>query len=301
MSEKAIALIDTTLDLNSLGNVLAKSGYFSDTRDAAQAIVKVLAGQELGIGPITAMTGIYIVKGRVTLSANLIAATIKRSERYNYRVMEHTEKQCVVEFYESGESIGTSAFSMQDAQQASLGGDNWRKYPRNMLFARALSNGAKWFCPDIFGGPIYTPDELGADVDGETGEIVTVQARQPLNEIEAEEQRVLASIGSMTDAQVTNGTAALYEPNSGKPTADEIRGWLVTEGIMAANDHIKHVEAFVKLSPFAVAEILDKTTFLEWAHLYRQHRTSGLEPKEAAQLATKDWSDGLEAEPTNGE
>jgi hypothetical protein len=30
-----------------------------------------------------------------------------------------------------------------------------------MLYARALSNGAKWYCPDVFGGPIYTPDELG--------------------------------------------------------------------------------------------------------------------------------------------
>jgi hypothetical protein len=40
-----------------------------------------------------------------------------------------------------------------------------------MLYARALSNGAKWYCPDVFGGPIYTPDELGAVVDGETGEL----------------------------------------------------------------------------------------------------------------------------------
>jgi hypothetical protein len=37
-----------------------------------------------------------------------------------------------------------------------------------MLFARAMSNGARWYCPDVFAGPAYTPDELGADVDGET-------------------------------------------------------------------------------------------------------------------------------------
>ena len=50
---------------------------------------------------------------------------------------------------------------------------NWRKYPRNMLFARAISNGARWYCPDLFGGsPVYTPDELGAEVDGETGEVL---------------------------------------------------------------------------------------------------------------------------------
>ncbi len=28
-----------------------------------------------------------------------------------------------------------------------------------MLFARAISNGCKWFTPDVFGGPIYVPEE----------------------------------------------------------------------------------------------------------------------------------------------
>ncbi|RDT44717.1 hypothetical protein DXF87_27490, partial [Enterobacter roggenkampii] len=35
------------------------------------------------------------------------------------------------------------------------------KFPKNMLFARAMSNGVKWFTPDVFSGPVYTPEELG--------------------------------------------------------------------------------------------------------------------------------------------
>jgi hypothetical protein len=59
---------------------------------------------------------------------------------------------------------------MDDAKAANLKGENWTNYPRNMLFARAVSNGAKWFCPDLFGGaPVYTPEELGAALDGESG------------------------------------------------------------------------------------------------------------------------------------
>ena len=50
----------------------------------------------------------------------------------------------------------------------------WKNFPRNMLYARAISNGAKWHCPDVFGGPVYTPDELGATIDGETGEMIDV-------------------------------------------------------------------------------------------------------------------------------
>ena len=178
MSEKAL-VIHNDLDLGTLGSVLASSGFFADTRDAAQAIVKVLAGHELGFGPVASMTGVNIIKGKVALSANLMGAAVKRSGRYNYRVVTLTDAECAIEFYESGKIIGRSAFTIQDAQRAGLtGGDNWRKFPRNMLFARALSNGVKWYCPDVTGGPAYTPDELGALVD-EDGEVIETEIVTP--------------------------------------------------------------------------------------------------------------------------
>lgn len=166
----------------TLGNVLAKSGYFADSRDAAQAAVKVMAGQELGFGPVASMTGVYIVKGRVTLSANLMAAAIQRSQ-YAFRVREHTDQACRIEFFgpridgPGMESVGVSSFSMDDAKQAGLDkSETYRKFPKNMLYARALSNGAKWYCPDVFGGgPAYTPDELTDQVSYDTdGQIVGV-------------------------------------------------------------------------------------------------------------------------------
>jgi hypothetical protein len=187
-------------DPEKLGRVLAASGFFQDTRDAAQAVVKVLAGAELGFGPIAAMTGVYIVKGRVTLSANLMAACVKRHPKYDFRLRTLTNDACEVVYLDPRakcrvckgtgqladdklctECIGTgmlpygsSEFTMADARTAQLAnGENWKKYPRNMLFARAMSNGAKLHCPDAFAGaPVYTPDELGADVDPETGEII---------------------------------------------------------------------------------------------------------------------------------
>lgn len=167
----------------TLGNVLAKSGYFADSRDAAQAAVKVMAGQELGFGPIASMTGVYIVKGRVTLSANLMGAAIRNSGRCDFRVREHTDQCCRIEFYGpqldgSGmELLGTSEFTMDDAKRAGLDKDEtYRRFPRNMLYARALSNGAKWYCPDVFGGgPAYTPDELTDRVSYDAdGQIVAV-------------------------------------------------------------------------------------------------------------------------------
>lgn len=165
--------VTNNMDVMTLGKILVDSKFFADSRDAAQAVVKILAGQELGFGPIASMTGIYIVKNKVSLSANLMAAAIKRTGKYNYRVLTLNDDECSLAFLENGEQVGISSFTMKDAKKAVLAsGDNWTKFPRNMLFARALSNGAKWYCPDIFGGPVYTPDELGATVDGETGEVI---------------------------------------------------------------------------------------------------------------------------------
>jgi hypothetical protein len=59
----------------------------------------------------------------------------------------------------SGEELGESSFSLEDAKRAGLAGDNWRKYPRNMLYARAVSNAARWYAPEVLTG-VYLPDEM---------------------------------------------------------------------------------------------------------------------------------------------
>ncbi len=201
MNTQAIAIkstqaVSTLEDLTNLGQIFVKSGFFTDTRDAAQAIVKVMAGGELGFSPIASMTGVYIVKGKVSLSANLMAAAIKRSGKYNFRVRKLDARECEIEFFEKGESIGVSSFTMAEAQQAGLTNNaTWKNFPRNMLYARAMSNGSKWYCPDVFGGPIYTPDELGAVVDGETGEVIDLEPEPP-----AKPQPQPAKVVSMTAA-----------------------------------------------------------------------------------------------------
>jgi hypothetical protein len=206
------------MSLGDLGNILATSGYFADARQAAQAMVKVLAGRELGIGPISAMTGIYIVSGKVTLSANLIAGCIKRSNRYTYRVVELTDQRCELEFSENAKIAGTSTFAMADALRAGLttgkNAHSYQHYPKNMLFSRAISNGAKWYCPDIFAGPPYTPEELGMSVncDGEVieaeAEVLTPEQMAKRAEKEKLAAAVASTVANPTSAPSAGGTAA---------------------------------------------------------------------------------------------
>lgn len=145
-------------DVMSIGKAFAESGMFSDIKSAAQAVVKITAGAEMGIPPFASMSGIHIIQGKPTIGANLMAARVKGSGKYNFKVVEHTDKVCTIDFYEGPEKIGTSTFTDADAKKA--GTKNLDKFPRNMLYARAMSNGVKWYAPDIFAGSVYVPEEM---------------------------------------------------------------------------------------------------------------------------------------------
>jgi DNA-directed RNA polymerase subunit F len=145
-------------DVMTMAEMFAKSGLFEDTKQMAQAFVKVQAGQEIGVAPFLAMTGIHIIKGKPTIGAGIIASRIKASVKYNYKVIQLDDKACSLDFYEGKDIAGNSTFSVADAVKA--GTQNIGKFPKNMLFARAISNGVKWYCPDVFDGPVYVPEEM---------------------------------------------------------------------------------------------------------------------------------------------
>lgn len=179
MNELAVreGLIRNLDDAERAAQAMAASGYFQDAAKAAQAIVKILAGHEMGFGPFASMNGIHIIQGRPAVGANLMAAAVKRSGRYNYRVTEMSDTRCAITFYENGQVCGESVFTIEDARKAQT--KNLDKFPRNMLFARAMSNGVRWYCPDVFAGSaVYVPEELGATVDGE-GNVIDVVVTTP--------------------------------------------------------------------------------------------------------------------------
>lgn len=145
-------------DLMTVAKSFAESGMFSDVKSASQAMVKIMAGQEMGIAPFQSMQGIHIIVGKCVVGAGIMSSRVKGSGKYDYEVKELTDKVCSLAFFEGTKPLGISIFTMEDAKKA--GTKNLDKHPRNMLFARAISNGVKWFTPDIFTGAVYVPEEL---------------------------------------------------------------------------------------------------------------------------------------------
>ncbi len=182
-------------EMTWVGKVFYKSGMFSDTKDEAVAIVKIMAGQEMGLAPFEAMTGINIIKGRPTLAAATIGAKIKGSRKYDYRVKVATEIKSQIDFYEieNGKRtlIGSSTYTIGQAESASLlSKDNWKMYPEDMLFARNISRGSRRHTPDVFSTPVYTTEELEEELAPGGLNYVPVDGGNSNKELPAESEKV---------------------------------------------------------------------------------------------------------------
>ena len=203
----------TATEIMSIGKAFAESGMFPDIKSAAQAIVKIQAGAELGIAPFAAMSGIHIISGKPTIGAGVMAAMVKASGKYNYRVIAQTDKVCSIDYYEGAEMIGTSTFTIEDAKKA--GTKNTDKFPRNMLFARAMSNGVKWYTPDVFAGPVYVPEEM--ESVGINGSIYDIAAET------WKTKRIL------TDEQFQNAIVKIQDGECIKGSTVTVYDWVRTE------------------------------------------------------------------------
>ena len=159
-----------------MARAMVASGYFKNVTSVAQAIVKVEMGKSLGISPVEAIQYLHIFttggdRTSIQLGYPLVGALIQRSGKYHFDVRARTDTECVIDFHRilaGGETkrIGTSRFTIEKARTAGLvTKDVWRAYPDVMLYARALTHGAKAFCPEILGGAGVATDD--AYIEGE--------------------------------------------------------------------------------------------------------------------------------------
>lgn len=200
-----------------LGDQMALAGVANGPKAAAQASLKIMAGQALGIDPVSAQRGIFFMpSGSIGFMANLVAARIKANPKYDYKVITLTDEVAIITFYDVDKAgkkteAGTEKFTQEDAKRQAT--QNMAKFPKNMLFARAMSNGAKFYCPDVMGDyPIYTEGDAGDEqIVTETGEIKTGQEVVDEAAAATEERRQKAA---MAGKRMKPGTAAPKAPET---------------------------------------------------------------------------------------
>jgi hypothetical protein len=180
----------TGMSLRELAESFAKSGYYRDATRPEQVLVKLLMGKELGLSMLASMAGLQIVEGKPELAAGTLAALIKKSGKYDFRIKEHTNEGCTLVFYQlkpEKEILGEVTYALDDAKRAGLAGrTNWTRNPSDMYFARAVSRGYRRHTPDAASlTTIYVEGEIdqkafpGAGKNGEPETEAEQDARNP--------------------------------------------------------------------------------------------------------------------------
>ena len=131
-------------------------------RKPASMLAAVVMGRELGLSDMSALQQIYVIEGKVTLSANLIRGLIWRAG-HTLDYEERSAERCRVTGTRKAGGSLTVEWTMDDARAAGVAGKGvWKSYPRAMLDARATTELARALFPDCLGWATYAPEDFDA-------------------------------------------------------------------------------------------------------------------------------------------
>ena len=152
-----IAVIPVS-DVERMAVAVAKSGLFG-VNTPEQALALMLVAQAEGRHPASAAKEYHIIKGRPALKADAMLARFQQAGgKVAWEERSDTKVSATFSHEQGGSLVVT--WTIDDAKRAGLAnGDNWKKYPRQMLSARVISEGVRAVYPSVVSG-IYTPEEV---------------------------------------------------------------------------------------------------------------------------------------------
>lgn len=137
----------------------------------AAVMACILSGQEAGVGPMQALRQIFVTDdGKVGMAAELMRSLVLR-DGHEIWPEDYTNTRVTMAGRRRGNPDGEPVrvtWTLDDAKKAGIGGkQNWTKYPRAMLTARATTELCRLVFPDVIAGISYSLEELE---DGDTDE-----------------------------------------------------------------------------------------------------------------------------------
>jgi hypothetical protein len=141
--------------------MLLKTPHYA--KMGAEGIFAIVSkASKIGIDPVEALNGgLYYVKGKVEMSAQMMNALIREGKHSVTKDKRSDDTICILhgKRADTGDTW-TESFSLQDAQRAGLiNNPTWKAHPKSMLFARALSLLARQLFPDVIRG-CYVEGEI---------------------------------------------------------------------------------------------------------------------------------------------
>lgn len=135
----------------------------------------LLMGRDLGLTPSQALLQLYIVRGKVGLSSQLMRALVYRAG-HTITYVERNDERCVLrgkrcdngaELEVAWDLARASQIEADESGKVLTDKTNWRNYPAAMLDARATAELARALFADALTWVSYTAEELGEEELGD--------------------------------------------------------------------------------------------------------------------------------------
>lgn len=185
----------TTNDLQIAARAIAQSGLFS-IKNENQALALMLIAQAEGRHPAMIALEYDIINGRPSKKAEAMQRDfIANGGSIKWIELNDIKAEAIFSHPQGGEV--TISWDMRRATAAGLGGrDMWKKYPRQMLRSRVVSEGVRTVFPLATSG-MYVPEEV-QDFEPKEADIVEVKVSQ----VESVEQKINPALDSQSKNEV---------------------------------------------------------------------------------------------------
>lgn len=133
---------------------------------ANEVTAAILAGAEVGLGPMASLRAINVIQGSPALSA-LAMRGVAQSQGHDVWVEEASDTKAVVAGRRNGsDHTQRVEWTIQRAQKLGLTSkDNWKTQPQAMLIARATAECCRLVAADALIGMAYAVEELGDQIE----------------------------------------------------------------------------------------------------------------------------------------
>lgn len=145
-------------ELSTMAKAVASSKLFG-MKTPEEAMALMLIAQAEGMHPAIAVRDYHIIQGKPALKADAMMARFQQAGgKVDWQEVSDNRVSAVFSHPQGG-SV-TIDWDMDRAKAAQLGGkDMWKKFPRQMLRARVISEGIRTVFPGVVIG-VYTPEEV---------------------------------------------------------------------------------------------------------------------------------------------
>ena len=156
-------ITDPIQAIEKMGEMIWASGMFGCVKPE-QGMVLAMQCLAEGKAPLELAKTYHIIEGKLTMRADaMLGRYLTTGGKVKWLVRSDTEVRAI--WSKDGNDIEISStleeFKNNGIAMSAKGGlkDNWRKFPKQMLTARNVSEAVRLLAPQIISG-IYTPEEV---------------------------------------------------------------------------------------------------------------------------------------------